>query len=153
MHSKWSTNSSCCYYCCYYYFPSTVHWSLQVLALVTIPSLPPTPHVNLIFQVWVWLETSSPLPPKVLSYYYCSHASMSSSQDGVVCGDLSATCTCDTGRWESVAAAVRSVKLAGLEETPESPAFSPCPTRTPAGPCAQPNHVQPGGGYIWLISP
>ena len=37
--------------------------------------------------------TSSPPPPKVLTYHYCLCAGVSSSRGGVVCGDLSVTRT------------------------------------------------------------
>lgn len=37
---------------------------------------------------------SCPPPPKILTYHYCLCAGVSSSQGGVVCGDLSATRTC-----------------------------------------------------------
>ena len=44
--------------------------------------------------------------------------------------------------WEPVAAAVRSVEVAELEEAPKPQPISPSPS-LPAGPSAQPYHVQP----------
>lgn len=52
-----------------------------------------------------------------------SCAGVSSSWGSVICGDLSPIP--GPMGWEPLAAAVRSAKLAKLEETPEPPALSP----------------------------